>query len=91
MIDFTGNIKNTRLHVSHSKEQILYLLYPFRVNGQQVQLIHLLTEWDSPISATINLFLLPPDCLQQHGILCVTACPPLQGVRIGRIKTKRPL
>ena len=35
MMDFTGNVKNTRLHVSHSKGQILYLLCSFRVNGQQ--------------------------------------------------------
>lgn len=42
------------------------LLVSAWVHIRQVQLIHLLTGWDSPISVSINLFLLPPDCLQQH-------------------------
>lgn len=45
------------------------LLVSARVHVRQVQLIHLLTGWDSPISASINLFLLPPDCLQQHEVM----------------------
>ena len=34
-MDFTGNIKYYLTCVSYSKEQILYLLCSFRVNGQQ--------------------------------------------------------
>lgn len=66
------------------------LLVSARVHITQAQLIHLLTGWDSPVSVSINLLLLPPDCLRQHELQCITACPPWQGVTIGHIKANRP-
>lgn len=51
------------------------LLVSARAQVWQVQLVHLLTGWDSPISASINLFLLPLACLKQHGTVCVNCMP----------------
>lgn len=51
------------------------LLVSARVRVWRVQLVHLLTGWDSPISASINWFLLPLDYLKQHGTMCVNCMP----------------
>lgn len=51
------------------------LLVSARVCVWQVQLVHLMTGWDSPISASISLFLLPLDYLKQHGTVCVNCMP----------------
>ena len=62
-----------------------------RVRVWQVQLVHLLTGWDSPISASISWFLLPLDYLKQHGTMCVNCMPTIVRCQDWPYKGKRPL